>query len=352
MAKITEASLVPDATPGRKKSFVVRRTRGGSIAAAWPPKVGKWKSPGAFYQQQEFGLVARQVSNPEPTALASAVNIAKGSDQVPRDLLMMAAYGLLYEITFNDGTPVTYVRMVAANAQLTLDQVTDTPGALMYRSPFGWVEILPGNNGDVLAELNGVPTWLPGFIPTPLNPSGPVRQPYFRDANVYLTNQTVGGAALTTLAMGGNTQTLVPVTLPNDRTITSLAAGVTTFVALSNINLAIYHPDPTDGGPGLLIFESGNISSASNGLKTSNPNTALAAGPYFLGIACSAAITIRATNATFTTSNLGFTLGAAVPAPGPYIARSQAYGAWQADLTGVAFNLSGGAAAVPMLGIR
>ena len=159
MAKITEASLVPDATPGRKNGFVVRRTRQGPVAAAWPPKAGKWNTPGDFYRQQEFGLVARMVSNPNPLDLMSAINVSKDSDQVPRDLLMMAAYGTLYDLTFLDGTPIEKYRMVAPNAQLILDQVTDTPGALMYRSPLGWVEIPPGNNSDVLRMNAGVPGW-------------------------------------------------------------------------------------------------------------------------------------------------------------------------------------------------
>jgi hypothetical protein len=156
MAKIDEATLVREATTGSDLRVSIRRTLRGTIAAKWPRKRGKWNTPAQFYQQQEFGLASRAASNAEPIALASAYNIAKGSQQVARDLIVMASYGLLYEIKFMDGTVVTRYRDVTTNAQLTLDQVTSNPGDLIYRSTLGWIGIPPSNNSFVLTMHNQV----------------------------------------------------------------------------------------------------------------------------------------------------------------------------------------------------
>ncbi len=352
MAKIDEASLVPDATVGTRGVMVVHRTRRGAYVHKWPRKRGKWATPGDFYRQQEFGWVARGVASPQPTMLATAINYAKGSDQVPRDILMMAAYGLLYEITFTDGTPVEYYRMVAPNAQLILDQVTDTHGALMYRSPLGWIEIPPSDNGDVLAMLDQVPTWLPGFIPLPGNPVGPQFQPYFRDPDIYLTNAATSGGAHVALAAGGNVQYLVPIMLNKDRTLTSMAFHNSTAVALSNARMAIYNVSDTDGGPTTVIVDTGNISTAATGIKQTAISETLPAGPYFVGLWLSSALTIRALSPGFTLAALGTQFTNIPTTPCPYISRSAAFGTAWPDFTSTTFNASAGAGNTPLLGVR
>lgn len=352
MAKIDEASLTPDATASSRGRVVIHRTKNGAVAQKWPKPRGKWNTPADFYRQQEFGQVARGVASPQPAMLRTAINYARGSDQVARDILMMAAYGTLYEINHLDGTPVEYYRVVAPNAQLILDQVTDTPGAMLYRSPLGWLEIPPGSDGELLGITGQTPQWVPTFVPTPPNPAGPNLRPFFRNTTIYLTNATVGGTSLSTIALVANTQYLLPITLPNDRTVTELAISVSGAIALSSVKLALYLNDPTDGGPSTLIHGSGNIATTTTGLKTEALTEPLVAGQYWIALWPSHAITVRATSQTFTFSQLGYALGAATPHSVPYVSRTEAYANPWPDLSAATFNLNSAATPIPLVGCR
>jgi hypothetical protein len=116
--------------------------------------------PGARHTNaSEFAIIAQKASVPEPTALKTAQNLAQGCQQVWRDFEMMASFGTLYRIQFDDGTPVEYYRMVAPNSQLVLDQITDTPGAMLYRDADGWWWVPAGSNGYVLTINDLVPEW-------------------------------------------------------------------------------------------------------------------------------------------------------------------------------------------------
>lgn len=159
MAKARDWPLTQDAVARSTGSLNTARTRWGAVFKKWPRKRGKATSGYDFYKQTEFALVASWAANPEPIAYQTAIELAKGTDLVPRDMLMRASYGTLYTIIRPDGTEIPSYRMVAPNAQLILDQVTDTIGAMLYRAPIGWVEVAPGNNGQVLAMLDLEPQW-------------------------------------------------------------------------------------------------------------------------------------------------------------------------------------------------
>lgn len=127
----------------------------------WPRKRGKATEGGALYTQLEFALAASWASDPEPIAYQSALNMSAGTDNVPRDLLMMVSYGTLFDIEPLGDITFERYRDVAPNAQYILDQVTDTPGSILYRAAIGWIGLPPGNNSFVLTMSNGVPLWLP-----------------------------------------------------------------------------------------------------------------------------------------------------------------------------------------------
>jgi hypothetical protein len=267
MAKVDEATLTPDAANSARGGFVIRRTRDGTVIAKWPRRLGKWRTPGAFYQQQEFATVARGASSPEPVGLATSINLAKGTHQVPRDLAMMAAYGKLYELTFADGTVPVYYRMVAANAQLTLDQVTDTPGAMLYRSPAGWLEIPPGNNGDVLWMFGQVPQWLQA----PADGS---------DANVppFMALNNIGSNT----SVNNNTITGTGYILQALQTITNLHFWANAASASSVVTPAIY--GNTSNAPGALLTEGSPITGIVAGINTlplTTPYVVPTTGFYF-----------------------------------------------------------------------
>lgn len=158
--KIKPANLDPGGITSLRGLVVFRSTRWGVIAQKWPKK--RWHDPPwRKYQQWEFKSAAKIASAPNQWDAATAIVMAKGTDNVPRDFLTAAAMGTLFDIQFADGSTFEPERFMIANAQLTLDQITDTPGAMIYRSPVGWVLVAPGNETDVLQFLAGAPSWQP-----------------------------------------------------------------------------------------------------------------------------------------------------------------------------------------------
>jgi len=143
----------------RRGQYYLRHTKWGMILSKWPAKRTKRYTPANFYKQTEFGIAASEATNPDPGLYDAAVVSAKGSGMVPRDFLVASAYGTHTDFTFEDGSIWVRYRDVTVNAQLVLDQVTDTVGAMMYRAPQGWVEIMPGSNGQFLNVTDSVPTW-------------------------------------------------------------------------------------------------------------------------------------------------------------------------------------------------
>lgn len=162
MAKIFPGPLAPPSVPRVRGQIITNVRQDGTLQVQkWPRKRGKAREGYDLYRQLEFRLVASWASNPEPIALQTAMELADGSDNVPRDLIMMASYGTLYEIRRENGQLAEVYRVVAPNAQLILDQVTDVPGSILYRAQIGWIGLPPGNNSFVLTMSGNVPMWLP-----------------------------------------------------------------------------------------------------------------------------------------------------------------------------------------------
>lgn len=163
MVKVSPANIDPSARLFARGAFYIRQTKWGWIAQKWPTPRGKPKRPYDFYRQTEFGIASRWVASPFASEYDNAKELAKGSPQVWRDILVMAAFGSLARITLADGTTSKQARNVTNNPQYMLDLITDEVGAMLYRAEIGWVALPPGNNGDVLTEVLNVPTWLPGY---------------------------------------------------------------------------------------------------------------------------------------------------------------------------------------------
>ena len=87
--------------------------------------------------------------------------MAKGSVFLPRDLLEKAMIGALSIITLDDGTVLRGVREVAPDAQLVLDQITQTPWSLLVRLPDGWYGLDPGDVDQVVGmTATGEIAWI------------------------------------------------------------------------------------------------------------------------------------------------------------------------------------------------
>jgi hypothetical protein len=159
VVKITQRQKqlgAPARVPGQ---YYIRSTKYGLVLQAWPKKRSGKKTPAQFYKETEFALASSWASDPYDVGLAAAIAAAENTTMVPRDFLTAATYGTI--ITFEGDPNVNWVsyRSVTVNAQLTLDQVTDTVGSVMWRAEVGWVGIGPGSNGFVVTSWNGGVEW-------------------------------------------------------------------------------------------------------------------------------------------------------------------------------------------------
>lgn len=144
--------------------WYVKRQRGGQLAVQkWPRKYGGPKTQAAKDAQKVWGEANHHSTRPFSMDGAEAVNFSQGTPFLPRDILMKAAYGTLVEANFKDGRTLRSAREVATNAQILLDQITTTPGAMLLRTADEWVGLDPGDASYVLTS-NGpqaLPKWLP-----------------------------------------------------------------------------------------------------------------------------------------------------------------------------------------------
>jgi len=129
----------------------------------------------------EFAYAAMFTRQAEPLQYQTAANLAVGSDQMPRDLMVQSMYGSFYRIEHEDGTVWERTRDVAPNPQWMLDLVTDEVGSMLYRGGIGWIWISPGEVGQWLQYTDDGPRWVwaePGstnnpdwFVPGIITPS-------------------------------------------------------------------------------------------------------------------------------------------------------------------------------------
>lgn len=158
MAKVKLGNIAPRAFPETRGRVMLSDTKHGAVMSKWPRKRGKAKSGYDLYRQLEFGKIAKWCANPLDLDLGTAIEMAKGTEQVPRDIMMMAAIGGYYEIVSPEGLVWEQARMTT-NAQYILDQVTFDPGSLLWRAPVGWLGLPAGLPGQVLVSDGNQPFW-------------------------------------------------------------------------------------------------------------------------------------------------------------------------------------------------
>jgi len=107
MAKVDIGQMSPDAVPRIRGIFLVMPWRNGWKAQKWPRRRGPSKNPVSQWYAAQFAYAARWSANPNPLDYATAVAMTKGTDWMPRDLLMRAIYGTAYEVILPDGTIMT-----------------------------------------------------------------------------------------------------------------------------------------------------------------------------------------------------------------------------------------------------
>lgn len=159
--KLTKNNGPAEELRASRGAFYIRATKHGLVAQAWPRKRGMATTGYDFYRQREFAIAARWASHPEPKMYQTAVEMTRGTEQVPRDVIMMAIMGTYYTFVLPDGTEVTGARVTNPNPQYILDLITEEVGSMIWRDTIGWVGITPGEPHQILQlDINGVPTWV------------------------------------------------------------------------------------------------------------------------------------------------------------------------------------------------
>ena len=95
MAKLDPANLAPDALPRFRGNVIAYQNQHGTILQKWPRRRGPpqdWKTQFLSWQ---FGQSA---SEADPLAYETAKFLSQGTVWLPRDILVMASYGKLYEM--------------------------------------------------------------------------------------------------------------------------------------------------------------------------------------------------------------------------------------------------------------
>lgn len=171
----------------------------------------------------------------------------------------------------------------------------------------------------------------------------------------YLAN-CGGQTALGTLALVANDLWAVPFRAPQRRgaTVDTIAFRVTTLVGASNARIGLYdNAGATDDPyPGALLFDSGNLSTASTGDKTASvtPATATVLRPgalYWLVLHPSAAITVDSIAVAGVSHLLGFSQGSVALITA--IKNSQTFGALPATFPAFSAGGSFATTAIPAL---
>lgn len=92
----------------------------------------------------------------------TACEMAKNTEYIPRDIIMMAQMGTYYEIVRKDGTVMEIGRMATSNVQYILDLLDPEVGSVIVRKQDGWWAIAPGSPTQVLTMIGNVPGWADG----------------------------------------------------------------------------------------------------------------------------------------------------------------------------------------------
>jgi len=143
-------------------AFYVHEWRGKLVMRAWPrkrpgPKSAKQQAAMEWFRQA--ALATKYIS---PEDQISARELTRGTNALPRDLLMMALAGRLGTFKLTDGT---WRRQLASLRDVTelLDTLSDVEGALAFRNGEYWWGLLPGSEGEVLTiSPAGQPEWASG----------------------------------------------------------------------------------------------------------------------------------------------------------------------------------------------
>jgi len=147
-------------TPSFNKNVVIQVSGGQAHMQTWPKKRGKPKSPVTQEQNEWFKEANLLAKYADGAAQWMAIEVAKNGPWYPRDLLMSAMAGRLFESIIIDGQEYRSVA-VRDDVSSDLDFLAGTEqGTIIVRGPDLWSALTPGLAGNILTS-NGT-----GLLPS------------------------------------------------------------------------------------------------------------------------------------------------------------------------------------------
>jgi len=123
--------------------------RGRNIVMKWPRKRGPSGTPAQLQARADFTRMVRAVQDMLPEDHSAAHDLAAGCDYTWRDVLSRVVTG---QFIVMDNWLMTTIPFY-------LDAISDVVGALLVRTPDGWVGLLPGDEAQALRMTDGLPAW-------------------------------------------------------------------------------------------------------------------------------------------------------------------------------------------------
>ena len=390
MAKLDGFLPTQEVARRLRKTVYFRKYATGDIASAWPPPRGRSKTGVRLFLELEMQQAGKMPVNVDEFQRQTAIEWTKGSQWTWKDILTAAIYGTLFETHFADGRVIRGYRVDNPTAQATLDEICNVPGAILIRMPEGWFGLLAGEQSNVLTMDEGWPAWRisqqigppgptgpagpdgdtgppgangatgPAGPPGPTGPTGPAgpgggspQLPAFYNANTYMCTPCLAGTTQSAVVPPDNRYYLMPIFMPQARTITKGIVHCTSFSATEKARLAIYSMD-SNQQPSTLMGDLGEITITGTGDYTWTGSIPLTAGAYFLAyVQQSSGVGVRAILSSnvlcptgFNTDGTNFTIQAIT------FDAAHAYGAWPSSLAGDAFTFAASAFNIPWIGIR
>lgn len=253
MVKVRPPFNKEQAPRSSKGAYAVHVTKRGIVVKKWPRKRGPSTTGYDMWRQQELAWAGSWATNPEPISLVSAIALAKNTDYVPRDILLLAMFGLLFEFSRIPEFHLVPARYDNPNPQYILDMISDVPGAILRRDPIGWVALLPGVDGEVLSMIEGFPNWIPQQAPeaAPLllaSPWAGLPNALVLTGSTSITITTGPGHIISALraALTGD------VTAPSNSNATTIGNQVVTYAKIQNIGTSQRLLGRKAAGPGTI----------------------------------------------------------------------------------------------------
>ena len=227
--------------PSFKKGLVFRVNQGSLFAQMWPRKRGKPTHPVTKEQNawfREANLLAKYASGGQQWI---AIRITKNGPWYPRDLLMSAMAGRLFERLEIDGQTWFSVAVredISENLDIVAGKIE---GTILVRDAEVWRGLVPGLLGQVLASggPSALPAWGPGGVAAGLifdqnMPSvGFSGAPFASKGYLFVASRafTMHGSGTNVNATSGHTYRATLAKVSGANAITSIEAQSAPFVA-------------------------------------------------------------------------------------------------------------------------